>query len=250
MARRQAFIGDVHGCIDELKELYAKLEHEALDCVWIVGDLVDRGPDSGAVVEFARSHGIHSIRGNHEAVILELYDRGQLPKNLDKKGTIESIRSEADWEYLRATPYLHVDDEANVVVVHGGLLPQIPLHAQAPRLVCRLQLIHPESLDHTYWFNMGRDGISEKHRRELGYRRWYELYDHSQDVVYGHSVFREPKIVPGSGGGTSFGIDTGCVFGGKLTALILPDRKIIQVPARREYAGRRLFEDSSFGVNL
>jgi len=227
-----ALFGDVHGCIDELTELYQALCHESLDEICSLGDLVDRGPDSGAVVAFCKEHQIKLTQGNHESSILS-HHKTQLknplhsPKNEDKRRTLGSIRPE-DWEYLDA-PLLHVWDDLNVVAVHGGLYPRLPLWAQ-PQTVKYLQMIHPRYMGRTEWW--GYEEEAGYHAQ--GWRRWTEVYEHEQLCVYGHSVYPEPHFV-----NNTLGLDTGCVFGGSLTAVILPDRKFISVRAKRQYAERR-----------
>jgi predicted phosphodiesterase len=248
--KRIAVIGDPHGCIDEFEELIRVCEKEQVDDIWVAGDLGDRGPDSGAVVERCRTLGVRAIAGNHDLVLRDAHKRGKIPSNPDKARTFRSIRSDADWEWLHSLPPIHVIDDLNLVIVHGGVLPGMALWKQPEKLLCRLQLVHPDRPDHTYWFTEGRDGTPEADYRARGYRRWYEVYDHVQDVVFGHSVFREPLQFQTPSGAWAFGVDQGAVFGGKLTALIYPDKFFVSIQAKREYAGRVRGHDSSYGVSL
>lgn len=239
----RAVFGDIHGCIEELRLLHRQLVALGIREFWHAGDLIDRGPDSGAVVRFCIDQGIRGVRGNHEAHILEylkMYlSTGKLPKNPDKARTVLSLmKAGADTvEHLKALPRLHVWDEERLVLVHGGLVPHRPLHAQ-PDMINRLQMIHADHPNETKWFNLDKKGEKEAALRERGWARWYERYDWDYDVIFGHSVFDEPlkRVTPG--GGTAFGIDTGCVYGGKLTALILPERTFISIDGK-SYAERR-----------
>lgn len=232
--RRIAVLGDVHGCLDEFQRLLDNLAHESLDEIWHVGDLLDRGPDSGAVVQLCVERRIRGVMGNHESTVLKRRARilaGIKHKSVTEKDrTIASIRAE-DWSYLENLPRFQVFDDLNTVVVHGGLLPRVPLHEQ-PFSVCFMQMIKPWAKDGVtrWWGDDKIHGCSEQENRAKGWVRWYEINDYPGLVVYGHSVFQKPHLF-----NNTAGIDTGCVFGGELTALIIPDMKFVSVPAKRVY---------------
>lgn len=236
--KSRAFIGDIHGCIDELKSLFKLLKTKGVDEIWHVGDLVDRGPDSGAVVRFCRENGIRGVLGNHESSILPYQHKltPLIPQNPEKNRSCYSIQSEADWDYLKSLPPLHVFDEDKIILVHGGIYPHLPLYAQPKEAIIRLQLIHPEHIGVSKWFDKDKEGVLEEVYRNQGWRRWYEMYDLPYDIVYGHSVYQNPHITGGTEGrGRTIGIDTGICFGGRLTAVILPDFDFVSVPAKKVY---------------
>jgi len=143
-------------------------------------------------------------------------------------------------EWLQNLPMLHVIDERKLVLVHAGLWPRISLFRQ-PDNICRAQQIHPRAYGETRWW--GHKAVdhkcktTEKESRKLGWKRWYELFDWDYDVVFGHSVFKEPLIYKTMGGGRAIGIDQGCVFGGMLTAAIIDgsDVHFEYIPARDSY---------------
>lgn len=245
--KRRAIIGDVHGTIDEFKELYARLEWLSLDEICSVGDLVDRGPDSGACVQFAKDKNILTVKGNHEDSILNLWDKKvhhkkEKDSHNHKLVTLSQMNDERI-EWMRALPKLHVFDDSGLVLVHGGLFPGMPLYAQ-PHNVIRAQLIHPYKADREgdirWW---GADATKHKSKkteeesRAEGYVRWYEVYDGAEDVVYGHSVFVQPFIHQNKGKGRTIGIDTGNVFGGVLTAVVHGEKDLffISVPPKKVY---------------
>ena len=144
-------------------------------------------------------------------------------------------------QYLESLPFLHVSDELETVLVHGGLYPEIELWQQIPHAMIRAQLIHTQRpIGDIRWWETDKEGRSEESNRAEGWVRWYEVYDHPYLCVYGHSVFKEPYYHVNKVGGRSLGIDTGCVFGGTLTAVVLPEMKFISVPACREYVPYRL----------
>lgn len=227
MIKRIAAIGDIHGCWEELEELYHKLCWLSLDEIWHLGDLVDRGPHSGKVIELCRKYNIKGVKGNHDESIINHWDRvsrgGHAPKNEDKRKTITEL-VQADIDYLKELPYLHVIDDLNLVLVHGGLYPKIPLYAQ-PTNVCRLQMIHPYQPGKSVWWGndaelMFANAKSEEEWRKLGWERWYKVYDHEQDVLFGHSTWAQPMIWENEGYGKCIGVDTGSCFGGMVTACI------------------------------
>lgn len=236
MSKRIAVFGDVHGCIHELTELHKMLQWESLDEIRHCGDLVDRGPDSAAVVAFCRENNIQGVKGNHDGVIVNWIDRGQIPRNPDKARTISQLTNPLDVDYLRSLPYLHVDDALNLVTVHGGLLPSVPFQDQTEMMVCRLAMINPKYPGKVRWFGLDRNGVPEEENRKDGWVRWYEVYDHHYDVVFGHTVFQAgPFVHKNENSGRCIGVDTGCNWSGQLTAVIMPDLKFIQTPKTRDF---------------
>lgn len=228
-ARKIAVIGDIHGCIDELVQLYRKLEWLSLDEIWGAGDLVDRGPDSGAVVRFFRERKIPTVKGNHEDSIVNAFGAAQRtgtpPGNPDKARTVSQLKQE-DVDWIKALPLLHVFDDTKLIVVHGGMWPRLPIHAQ-PINVMRAQLIKPWEHGESRWW--GSDAVNQKGKAKgkteadsiaEGWERWYKLYDHEHDCVFGHSVFAQPLLHKNPGAGRCVGVDTGSCFGGSVTAAV------------------------------
>lgn len=244
-----AVIGDIHGCIDEFTELYEKLCHESIDEIWTTGDLVDRGPDSGACIDFCIKYNIRSTMGNHEHTTLQkwkAHKRGMLFRNPDKTRTLNQLNDERV-AWMTDLPLLHCVDDLNLVLVHGGLWP-IPIYAQ-PLNVIRAQMIKLREYGKCKWW--GDDaikmGYTEEEITTKGWRRWYEIYNRPENVVYGHSVFAKPfdyRAFPDAG--RTLGIDTGSCFGGKLTAAIIgPDwvKKFVTVNPRANYAGTKFLQE-------
>jgi diadenosine tetraphosphatase ApaH/serine/threonine PP2A family protein phosphatase len=244
--QRVACIGDVHGCIEEYLELLSKLEWLSLDEIWSLADLVDRGPDSGAVVKTTRSR-IKSIGGNHDYTMVGHYERwlktGEVPKNADKARTLSQLSKE-DYEYLRDLPRLHVIDDLDLVLVHGGLWPSTELWRQ-PYNVIRAQMIHPGQGDNSRWWgnkaHFHKSGKTEAENVAEGWARWYHIYNLPHRVAFGHSVFAMPKEHQNEGAGLTVGVDTGCCFGGSLTAAIFdnsPRPTYLSVRAKKEWSVR------------
>ena len=191
--KRIAAIGDIHGCLDELQQLLRCLEWFSLDAVYHLGDLVDRGPDSGGVVALCRELGMPGVLGNHEESILRLWKRVQADPNHvltndDKKRTLSQLTPD-DAAYLEALPTIQVLEDMNAVLVHAGIWPGIDIYQQ-PRNVIRAQMIRADGTkpgDCRWWGKdaaMHKSGRTEEQNREDGYIRWYEKYDKPYDVYY------------------------------------------------------------------
>lgn len=229
--KRIAVLGDIHGCIIEFQELYNHLQWQSLDEIWTVGDLVDRGPDSGAVVQFCMDNNIKSVMGNHDDVIVNHWKRrlkeGFNPRKQDKVISLSQLNEERI-AWLEKLPPLHVMDDENLILVHAGIWPKIPLYKQ-PYSVIRAQLINPDLPGAVRWW--GDDAMdckpnkTEDESRKEGWERWYRLYDHEQNCIYGHSVFAQPFIHQNPGCGMTIGVDTGSCFGGSITACIYENNK-------------------------
>ena len=221
MSGRFIAIGDVHGCARELEALLEKLALTRQDRVILLGDLVNRGPDSAGVIALARQHAHRSLLGNHELRLLN-YRRTGDPTHL-KKSDYDTLKqlSSRDWEYLAAMPLTyHVTDvEPSTVLVHGGFLPGKRWRSQPARVVTRIQVIGP-------------DGEPHKRSDYPGAPHWSEVWSGPPFVIYGHTPRPDPAREK-----WSLGIDTACAMGGRLTACILPGRELVDVPAREKYFG-------------
>jgi serine/threonine protein phosphatase 1 len=207
---RTVIVGDIHGCYQELLDLMDRVGPAAGDQVISVGDLVTKGPGNVAVVEFFRAGKNRSaVIGNHDRVLLEKY--------LGHDVKLETFHAQAiaefgdrfgeymDW-VAALPPYIDLGD---YVVVHAGLRPGRSLAEQ----------------DLTDLTEIRQVVIRDKETP------WFDVYDGDQTVIFGHWVFGEPVVKA-----NAIGIDTGCVYGGRLTACILPERHLVSVPARRAYA--------------
>jgi serine/threonine protein phosphatase 1 len=210
-------VGDVHGCADELGRLLEALALTRHDRLVLLGDLVNRGPDSAAVLELARRHAHRSLLGNHELRLLN-YRRTGDPTHL-KSADYETLGQlkPKDWAYLAGMPLVYHVPEYETVLVHAGFLPGRPWKAQPARVVTRIQVVGP-------------DGEPRKRADFPDRPHWSEEWRGPPFVIYGHTPRREPSRTR-----WSLGIDTACVQGGALTACILPGREIVQVAARRRY---------------
>jgi diadenosine tetraphosphatase ApaH/serine/threonine PP2A family protein phosphatase len=217
MNGRLIAIGDIHGCHLEFAELLARLELARDDRLILLGDLVNRGPDSLRVLELAREHRALSLLGNHELRLLK-YRRTRDRKYVKESDleTFVKLRP-ADWAQLEAMPLTFEAPELSTVFVHGGFLPTEPWQKQPAEVVTRIQVVD-------------RDGKPAKRAEKPDAPAWADLWSGPPFVVYGHTP--RPEIYKLK---WSVGIDTGCVLGGHLTAYVLPEKRFVQVKARQRY---------------
>jgi hypothetical protein len=233
---RTVIVGDVHGCLDELLALVEKCGGAAAARFVLVGDLVAKGPDSQGVVQWTRESGAAAVLGNHDAHVLRsrAADDGARPK--PHHVAVAETLTPADWRHLESLPlWLAVDarcglapdetrslapafDDARApshLVVHGGLAPGVPLAEQERATLLNLR-------------SVTADGAPSK---RLDGAPWASLWTGPPHVVFGHDAVRGLQRHA-----WATGLDTGCVYGRELTALVLPTGELVSVPARRAYA--------------
>jgi len=215
--QRTIVIGDVHGCAEEMEDLLEKVSPGERDKVVLLGDLVNRGPFSHRVVEIAREQNFLSLMGNHELRLLQ-YRQTKDPTLLRTYDfdTLQKLKEE-DWHYLQKMQAFYETPDSHFVCVHGGFLPGPPWRTQPLHIVCQ-----------TNWIPM--EEIPPLKRIEEKEQHWSTLWEEDATALYGHTPYKEVKYI-----GNTLGIDTSCVYGGFLTACILPDMEIIQVRARKAY---------------
>ena len=220
--QRTIIVGDIHGCADELQLLLRRCGHVRGDRVVLAGDLVAKGPDSQGVVQFARESGALAVLGNHDAFALAHRHEAHKPSHQGRRSYIATLHAE-DWEYLQALPlYLRLGPtkpgESDYLVVHAGFAPGVPLDKQK-----REHMLSLRSIADT----------GEPTSRLLLHYPWAARWPGPERVVFGHDAVRGLQRWP-----QALGIDTGCVYGRLLTALILPEGELVQLAALRRYASR------------
>ena len=224
--QRTIVVGDVHGCIDELESLLARAGWQRGDRLVLVGDIVAKGPDSASVVALARERGALGVMGNHDRRVLRLRDIQKGKEAADDHGVkpdqqvVLDTLTAADWKYLEAMPlFIRLGSEKRgepeTAVVHGGAVPGIALEDQDPEHLMCLRSIR-------------EDG---KPTKKLAGTPWASLWHGPERLVFGHDAVRGLQQYE-----WATGLDTGCVYGGKLTALVLPERRLVSVEAKRAYS--------------
>ncbi|KAK2574300.1 Bis(5'-nucleosyl)-tetraphosphatase PrpE [asymmetrical] [Acropora cervicornis] len=223
--KRVLFVGDVHGCLDELRELYRKCTTPVQETILVfVGDLVMKGPKTAEVIRFARETGSFSVRGNHEQSMLTDIENKRNNQPVREKCNCVYDLTEEDENFLENLPFSISIPFLNVIVVHGGLFPGVPLENQDPMCMMFIRNYNPEN-------------FCGSSKLEDGFP-WAATWDGPQHVVFGHDARRGLQLYH-----HATGIDTGCVYGNYLTGILVEDgvwenRKIVHVKAKQQYTAK------------
>jgi bis(5'-nucleosyl)-tetraphosphatase (symmetrical) len=263
-------IGDIQGCYSELMTLLDRVAFEpASDQLWICGDMVNRGPESLAVLRFLYQHrrAVSAVLGNHDLHLLAIAYGIRQTKRSDTLQTIldASDRDELlDW--LRRQPLYHCNND--YLMVHAGVAPHWNTEIVA-RLAAEVSVALKGDQVTGFLANMygnepaaWRDDLTDYARLrcitnhltrmricdvngclDLEYKfgldaipaGFYPWFQHPQrrtddrKIIFGHWA-----ALQGYRSTTAFGIDTGCVWGGALTAMRLQDQEWISVPSRQQ----------------
>jgi len=259
-------VGDIQGCYTELLQLLEQICFDpAIDRLWLVGDLVNRGPDSVNVLRLIKSLGDAAITvlGNHDLHLLAVAEGAA---RLHHGDTLHDILGAPDRDelltWLRAQRLLYV--EGDFVLVHAGLLPCWTV-TQAQQLANEAETALMGQHYHDFLVNMygnhpdhWEDGLSgykrlrvitnactrmrvctlngemefkfkgEVHNVPDGYMPWFDVPGRASAnavVVCGHWSALGLKVTP-----QIIALDTGCLWGGALTAIRLEDRELFQIP--------------------
>lgn len=236
-------IGDIHGCFDELQELLLKLGYSVNRTdeteknfgfsviapenrkVIFVGDLVDRGPDSTSVLRLVMSmvnSGVaYCIPGNHDLKLQKYLNGKQVQLKHGLEVTVKQLETETAQFKSTVEKFLYglishyVFDNGRLVVAHAGLKEEMQGRGSgAVRSFC----MYGETTGEIDEF-----GLPVRHN-------WAKEYRGKAKVVYGHTPVPEAEWL-----NKTIDIDTGCVFGGKLTALRYPEEELVPVKAKIVY---------------
>ncbi|MDE2366761.1 MAG: symmetrical bis(5'-nucleosyl)-tetraphosphatase [Betaproteobacteria bacterium] len=268
-------IGDVQGCYGEFRQLLEQTGFDpARDRLWLVGDIVNRGPDSLSTLRFVKGLGDAALMvlGNHDLHLL-MVDAGCA--RLHRNDTLDAILAAPDrrelLDWLRHQRMMHV--EGNYVMVHAGLLPSWSV-AQALALAGMVEdalrgddfnklCLHMYGNQPDHWdecleeYERLRVIINAMTRMRVctpsgkmdfthkglvkdipaGYLPWFELpnrISREATIICGHWSALGLRIQD-----NLIALDTGCLWGGALTAVRLEDRKIFQIPCAAKEETRR-----------
>jgi len=259
-------VGDIQGCYTELMQLLEEIAFDpATDQLWLVGDLVNRGPDSLGVLRLIKSLGDSAITvlGNHDLHLLAVAEG---VASLHHSDTLDDILNAPDRDelltWLRQQRMLHVSED--VVLVHAGLLPSWTVK-QAIKMANEVETAlrggeYATFLAHIYGNrpNMWDEKLTgykrlrvitniltrmrictdtgemefrfkaERQKIPDGYRAWFDMPERASSdttVVFGHwsalGLLVQKNLIA---------LDTGCLWGGPLTAIRLKDQQVFQVP--------------------
>jgi hypothetical protein len=213
---RTIVVGDIHGCFDELLDLLEVAKLKSDDRVIAVGDLVTKGPKNREVLDlFISDPRFSSVVGNHDRIIRQKLRGEPVRLNKDQRTVLKQLgpARERYNEFLRALPF--TIDLGSHLVVHAGVRPGVPLDQQM-------------ASDMTEIRTMGADPPK---RRGVP---WYAVYRGPQTILFGHWPARQPRRAA-----AALGLDTGCVYGNRLTAFIIETGELVSVAARAKYVGKQ-----------
>ncbi|KIW68149.1 hypothetical protein PV04_04115 [Phialophora macrospora] len=262
--KRLVFVGDIHGCREELEALLKKLRFDpSKDHIVALGDIVSKGPDTLGVIDLLRRYHASCVRGNHDDRLLlvaqslraqtsathESFDSEKNTGRHKHDDPVERLArslSAAQLEYLQSCPIiLRIGEmkafKGEAVAVHAGLVPGLALDLQDPISAMNMRVL-----------DLATHLPSHKHKLK-GSVAWYKLWNKYQQLLSLHKRFRKHKGGRGSETQTTViyghnareglqirkytkGLDTGCVRGGKLTALVVDGdgrQEIVQVKAKK-----------------
>lgn len=226
-------IGDVHGCLQELEELLSEVYFETKERVVFVGDLIDKGPDSLGVLKLVKSLCYFNlavvVAGNHEDKwfrYLRALKEGRKDGPLRKEEWTDEMN---DWgldnfDWLSNLPLVY--SFGTGYVVHAGF--SFPIKLPKGRLGtashANKRVLFTRYLRAGKFIPLGQEDESTPF--------WADVYDGSiGTIVYGHQPFEEVRITS-----NTVGVDTGCVYGGYLSAYDTETRRVFQVKAKKVYS--------------
>lgn len=268
-------IGDVQGCYDSLMALLEKIDYDdQKDTLWFAGDLVNRGPKSLETLRFIKGLGDKaiSVLGNHDLHLLALYyNKNNAKKSDTLNATLQAKDADEIMNWLRQRPLVHVDKDLNALMVHAGIPPNWSAKAARKRSLEVEQFI--QSADFKDFFDvmygnnpkqwhkslegmerlriivnyftrmrfctqdgeldlLSKEGLATKPK---GFSPWFQLDRAAKDtrIFFGHWAALEGK----ADADNVFALDTGCVWGGKLSAIRVEDETWFRTKAIDKKSG-------------
>ncbi|AAZ13563.1 kinetoplastid-specific phospho-protein phosphatase, putative [Trypanosoma equiperdum] len=226
---RVIIVGDIHGCRAQLEDLLRAVSFkQGSDTLVAVGDLVNKGPDSFGVVRLLKRLGAYSVLGNHDAKLLKLVKKlgkKECLKGRDAKSSLaplaQSIPTDVE-TYLSQLPHIIRIPAHNVMVAHAGLHPQRPVDRQYEDEVTTMRNLIEKEQEAT-----GGVTLTATEETNDGGKPWASMWRGPETVVFGHDARRglQEQYKP-----LAIGLDSRCVYGGRLSAAVFPGGCIISVP--------------------
>jgi bis(5'-nucleosyl)-tetraphosphatase (symmetrical) len=263
-------IGDIQGCYDSLMALLDKIDYDDNhDTLWFAGDLVNRGPKSLKTLRFIKGLGDKavSVLGNHDLHLLALYFNEDNSRKSDTlEATLNADDSEELMHWLRCLPLVHYDEGLNALMVHAGIPPswsakkslkrslEVEAFLQSPDFREFFKVMYGNTPDQwskslagmdrlraiVNYFTRMRFCTQQGHldlltkeglnKRPEGFSPWFELERKAAAtrIFFGHWAALEGKADDDN----VFALDTGCVWGGKLSCIRLEDENWFRVSAQ------------------
>lgn len=211
---RTIVIGDLHGCFEEALDLLDRIGPSKDDRIIFAGDLVDRGPMPRACVELAMQY--ECVLGNHEEKHVQQRKRPLRDLLPDHARTRAELGDE-HLSYFASLPLTIALPEHGAVVAHAGAFPGVAMTEQDRYHLLHVQCVRPPERK-SFWPS----------KAPVGYSFWATQWAGPERVIFGHTVLDKPFV-----GEHAVGLDTGCAHGGPLTAIVLPDWKLVSVHSRQ-----------------
>lgn len=217
--KRTIVVGDIHGCYDELQKLLKKVDFCDNDLCISVGDVVDRGADSWKVVDFFKNTpNAYCVLGNHERRVAGVV-RGTSEAAWSQLHTLSKLSKDkhnAYAKYFESLPA--VIETPHAIITHARLDPNKDIRHQDPYHACG---VGGESIE----FLIDENAIP------LWFNDWKSKYSVSKPICIGHKRYQRVELEHNK----LYALDTGAVKGKLLTALILPELKIVSVVCHNYY---------------
>jgi bis(5'-nucleosyl)-tetraphosphatase (symmetrical) len=213
------FVGDIQGSHQALTNLL-RLSHFQPDRHRLIplGDTINRGPKNLATLQTLYTLGATPIVGNHELGILETFKRDPTNQWLStqtvSRDLLKHKEAEAWLDWIGSWPKFIIDK--GFIAVHAGLHPRLSLLETPDYFLTRVRLCNADGQFPLHW-----DGLN--HTFPKGYHPWYRWYRGTKHVFYGHwarlGLNRQSKTT---------GLDSGCVYGNRLSAMWFPSMRLVQ----------------------
>ncbi|MEN9362285.1 MAG: hypothetical protein RL095_3820 [Verrucomicrobiota bacterium] len=215
---RTVIIGDIHACLEELHLLLRACDFDPrCDRLISLGDLVHKGPESAGVLEFFIEGGHQALLGNHDDALLQALIHGDL--YAEAAACVDRIGRTRLRDWLEARPlYL---DEADFLAVHAAFDPGQADFRRSSR----------KAMLSGRWYDPDSGKVHAKAGDRKGLRPWFQchpLTEGDRPLFFGHWAGAELRRH-----GQAICLDTGCCYGGRLSAWILPEQRLVQVSSGR-----------------
>ena len=216
--KKTAIIGDIHGCRKTLLALLEKLPADTEE-IYAVGDLIDRGPDSFGVIQTCIDRGIKPVRGNHEDMFIDfingcpVYGASDMFLNNGGDATIKSYRDHSP------------EGTLEMPLEHATFLEGLPYFIETEDFF----LSHAGVS--SYYKKLGMDWRDMESEVTVNMLKWNRENIATLDKlqVYGHTPVTDVHKVNRNGSTVAINVDTGSVFGYRLSAILVPSLEVIQV---------------------
>ena len=206
MARPDLIIGDVHGCAHELEQLLSLVSPSN---GVLVGDLFTKGPDPLGTWKLIKEHNLKAVMGNHDAYLLKKWGKKSLPKKLRK--FCKKAPEARDW--LADLPLFR--EYSRLIIVHAGIHPTKGIDGTSRKKALTMRRFPKSDPNAPFWYDAGWKG--------------------PDTVVFGHDALRGLVRREIDGFPVAIGLDSGCVYGKKLSAWIPHEDRILSVQAKENY---------------